>query len=109
MAVTKVTGYNGPMPEQQQGGAGDLVSVYEVLNETRGELYIGTTWRLKDLEDFSRMTPPAATRHWEKGDALRFRTIENGIPNADAPAFVAAYSGSNLVSRWRVLVDGRAG
>lgn len=90
---------------QDQPGAADLVSIYEVLNETRGELFIGTTWRLKDLLGFQQMTPPAVVRHWKEGDRLRFRTVEYGIPNADARAFIDTYAGSDLVKSWKVLTD----
>lgn len=90
---------------KEQPGAADLVSIYEVLNETKGELFIGTTWRLKDLTGFQQLTPPKIVRHWEADDKLVFRTIEYGIPNADAPAFIEAYRRSELVKRWKVLTE----
>lgn len=90
-------------------GAADLISVFEVLNETRGELYVGATWRLKDLDDFNRMTPPRAVRHWKAGEALRFRTIEYGLPQADAPVFIERYRTSDLVKSWKVLTDAQPG
>jgi len=91
----------------QTRNASDLLSVYEVLNETRGELYVGTTWRLNDLNDFSHMTPPKAVRHWQPGDRLRFRTIEYGLPQADAGDFIERYRTSDLVKAWKVLTDGQ--
>ena len=94
--------------EQDQPGAADIVSIYEVLNETRGELFIGATWRLKDLLGFQQMTPPAVVRHWELGDRLRFRTVEYGIPNADARAFIETYAKSDLVKAWKVVMDLKA-
>lgn len=90
---------------KDEPGAADLVSIYEVLNETKGELFVGTTWRLKDLTGFQQMTPPKIVRHWELSDTLVFRTIEYGIPNADAPAFIDAYRRSDLVKRFKVLTE----
>lgn len=93
------------MPQPQPSGAADIVSVYEVVNETQGELYVGTTWRLHSIEDFRDITPPKALRHWKGEDKLSFRTIDDGLPRADAPAFVEAYRRSPLVKKWRVLTE----
>jgi hypothetical protein len=104
MAQARSRGYSGAMGAAETK-ASDPVTIYEVLNETRGELYVGWTWRLHDLDDFKSMTKPKAVRHWNSSDTLRFKPLEKGIPRADAAAFITSYRESDLVKAWKVLSD----
>ena len=83
-----------------------LVSVYEAVNDSLKEIYLGTTTLLSDqlAAQFPR-TPPPATAHWEAGHRVFVKVVEHSIPLKDAHAFIDHYSGSAASSGWRVLKE----
>lgn len=76
---------------------GDLVTVYELVNDSRRELYIGTTWRLQELQQLQQITRPRAVSHWGPEEKVRFRVVEYSLPLREAQAFMENYAASQAV------------
>jgi len=79
------------------------VAVYELLNETLREVYVGFTDQ--PLETFAvhiaRHRPPEM-KHWLDGQNLIFRCVAPDIPADDAHSFVGRYAGTVAAAGMRV-------
>ena len=84
-------------------------TVYEVVNESRREAYVGAT-HVPILEAFAAMAErlPPRVAHWQPlHERLRFRTLAFNLNEREALEFVAKYAGRELSDR-KFLVERRA-
>lgn len=83
-----------------------LITVYEAANDTRREVYVGTTNLLIDqlIRAFHSFLPRVA-RHWKKEDRILFRCVEYSIPVSEARKFIDGYAKSDALKGWKVLRD----
>lgn len=80
------------------------MTVFEAVNETLREVFVGTTDHLFDrLIDEFRACPPRAVAHWSAGERLSFRCVEYAVPNQDAERFIDGYAQSDALKGWKVL------
>ena len=80
------------------------VAVYELLNETLREVYVGFTDQ--PLETFAvhiEKHRPPEVKHWIDGQSLIFRCVEADIPADDAPGFIGRYVGTVAAAGMRVF------
>ena len=83
--------------------SGDLVSVYELVNETRKEIFSATAPRVDQNEQPAELAPPLAVAHWGSADEVYQRIVEYAMPLRNAQGFMKAYALSWLAKGWRVL------
>lgn len=77
-----------------------LVTVYEAVNETRKELYVGlSTFFVPEIE--RRLRSKLALSHWSPQDRIVIRAIEYGIPLSMAREFTRAYEQSRVDAGWK--------
>ena len=81
----------------------DLISVYELVNETRQEVLLATMPRVDEKEQLPEIAPPPAVVHWGSADEVYHRVIEYTMPLKNANGFIKAYALSWLAKGWRVL------
>ena len=78
-------------------------AVYELLNETLREVYVGFTDQ--PLETFVvhiKKHRPTEVKHWLDGQSLIFRCVDPDIPADVAPAFIGRYVGTVAAAGIRV-------
>lgn len=88
----------GPLPEQH------LVTVFEAVNETLREVYVGTTTHL--VEVLTRLfleRPPGGVRHWSTAHKITVRCVEYSVAVHDVSEFIEAYAGSEALRSWKVI------
>jgi len=80
------------------------VSVFELVNERRREIYVGRTSRLifagAGVEPHA---PVPELAHWDPADVRPPRHIEGDLSEHDAERFIAAYVNTPLPKGWRFL------
>lgn len=83
-------------------GLTEKVTVFEASNESRREVYVGTTTLSMSalIAGFGEKRP-AALRHWRPSETVRFRSLEFGMSAAAAAAFIRGYASGR--SGWRVI------
>lgn len=76
-------------------------TIYEASNESRREVYIGTTTlSMSALIASFREAPPRGARGWRPQD-VTFRSLEFGVLPADTPAHVRRHAATR--KGWRVI------
>jgi hypothetical protein len=85
----------------------NLVSVYEAVNDTLKEIYLGTSNLLSEqlVRDFAS-SPPAPVAHWTAGQRIVVNIVEYSIPAGDAERFIAHYASSAASAGWKTLREG---
>jgi hypothetical protein len=84
------------------------VTVFEVVNEKRKELFVGrTTLPMNALIAHHRAAPPAAMKGWSKDDAA-YHALEFGLTAPAAIEFARGYVASFRRDGWRVVTDEKA-
>lgn len=79
-----------------------LVTVYEAINDTRRELFIGlSTLFMSDIE--SRLRARQELAHWKDADRTRVQAIEYGMPYNSAREFLARYEQAKANAGWKIL------
>lgn len=79
-----------------------LVTVYEAVNETLREMYVGLSLRLMgEIERRLRLKKELA--HWGEEDRIVVRAIDYSLPYRDARDFVRRYEQARANSGWNVL------
>lgn len=80
------------------------MTVFEAVNETLREVFVGATDHGFDrgIDEF-RACPPRAVAHWGPGARLSFRCVECAVPDRDAERFIDGYAQSDALRGWRVL------
>lgn len=80
------------------------VTVYEVLNGTRREIFVGIVARpMVELVGTFRSALPLQAAHWSAADRLEFRSVEFGMTESDARAFIEGYASALAPSGWRMI------
>lgn len=81
-------------------------TVFEVVNEKRREIFVSLTIApmVEAIAALSRARP-AAIKSWQLSDATTFRSIEFGLSEKDARAFIANYAKTGLPEGWRFLTE----
>jgi hypothetical protein len=80
------------------------VAIYELLNDTLREVYVGFTDQ--PLEAFAVHIMghrPKVLKHWRDAHRIVFRCVEPKIPAADASSFVSRYVGAIAAKKMKVL------
>lgn len=76
-----------PLPQHH------LITVYEVVNETLGEVYLGTTNLLAlQLSEKLRTDPPRAIARWRPEHRVMLRCLVYAIPLKEGQAFIRKYA-----------------
>lgn len=89
--------------EKTEAGS-DLVGVYEVVNETRREIFIAVSADMpNDLERLHTASPPTAIRHWKATDKKRYQAIDYAFPRGKVWDFVKAYAKTAVHKDWTIL------
>lgn len=83
-----------------------LWTVYELVNESRREIYVGrTTLPVFRLASELSKSKPKAIAGWDLDHATTVRTIEFSLREPDALSFIAGYCQSSLPTGWKYLSD----
>lgn len=79
--------------------------VYEALNETLKELFVGLTeLPLNELEARHKSGLPAVIAHWKLGaERIIYREIEPDL--SDAKAFVEGYARNMAKNGWKSITE----
>ena len=82
----------------------ELVTVYEAINETLKEVYVGTTSLFIDqlgARFLTRLPPNVA--HWRADHNILYHAVEYAIYRRDAAEFIDRYAKSASLETWRVF------
>lgn len=79
--------------------------VYEAINETLKELFVGLTdLPMAQLEARHKNTLPTAIAHWKLGaEQITYREVEPDLP--DAKAFVESYALNMQKNAWKSITE----
>ena len=84
----------------------ELVSVYQIINEARQEIFVGVTDRLMPrLEHLHLLTPPKAISHWKPDEPRRYQAVEYACPRDRVKEFVRAYLKAAARKGWTVISE----
>lgn len=79
------------------------VTVFELLNGSLKELYLGVARTTSEREAFAQLkTLPTAIAHWGKKQPISYHELADSLLAGDAVAFMEAYSQS-MRDGWRIL------
>lgn len=83
---------------------GPLVAVYEAINDSLKEAYVGTTSHPYEAvaERFRRDRPPGAS-HWHANHKVTVNVVEMSLRLNDALEFVHHYAASLEAVGWKTL------
>ena len=87
--------------------ASTLVTVYEAINDTRREIFVGLSMRFMGDVGLSVRDLPEL-RHWKAGEDVRVRGVEYGVPMRDAWDFLRRYALSRANAGWNVVMPAGA-
>ena len=82
--------------------------VFEAINETLKEFYIGLTSvevTVEELQRRHRDAAPAPISHWQPDHRISYRRVESGLPRNDGHAFVGSYAMTVSRVGWTVITD----
>jgi hypothetical protein len=89
--------------QRQERNGGDLVSIVELINHTRKQVYVCSTMLFtSELLAKIKNDPPRELVEWSESDMIDYRTLEYGLPRRDARAFLKRYRASISREGWRV-------
>lgn len=79
--------------------------VYEAINETLKELFVGMTeLTLDQVQARHQNGLPASIAHWKLGaQRIRYREVEPDLP--DAKAFIDGYARTMQKSGWKSITE----
>lgn len=82
-----------------------MISVFEAVNMTRKERFVGTTTRaFNDVDRELRLAPPAGVRHWDfRGDKIVFNDLMQTYSGDDAEFFIKDYKRLTPLPGWKLL------
>lgn len=84
---------------------GAKVTVFEAVNETLSELYVGSTeLSVHDLIARNAARPPAEIAHWGPEHRVDYRSLEFGLEPASARDFIVNYAAALAKGARRVIV-----
>lgn len=85
-----------------------VVIVFEAVNATLKEIYVGAALRPASLEEIARKHRalfPQPISHWHNEDAITYRIVEETLPLADRRDFIHTYAVRIAKVGWRVVAD----
>ena len=84
-----------------------LVNVYEVVNKTLKEVYLGGSELPVDkLLEFHRRSPPPAIAHWDfSKHRIVYSEIEHALPQHDIGLFIESYDLSTPMPGWKTYKE----
>jgi len=88
--------------------ASDVVVIYEAVNQTLKEIYVGMSDKPTTPNDLARqhaLSLPLPINHWEPDHNISYRLVETGLPLQDARDFIHAYAVEISNVGWRVVTD----
>lgn len=91
-----------------QGAREERTHVFEAINETLKEFYVGLSpveVTLEELQRRHRDEVPAPIAHWQPDHRISYRCVESGIPRNDGLAFVGSYAMTVSQIGWTVITD----
>ncbi|MBI2789844.1 MAG: hypothetical protein HYX59_14310 [Elusimicrobia bacterium] len=81
-----------------------LVAVYEAINDSLRETYLGTTELPEEaVAEGFRRTRPSRAAHWEERHAVTVNIVERGLRLHDARDFLTHYAASLEAVGWKTL------
>lgn len=81
-----------------------LVTAFEATNDTRKEIFLGSTHRLlSSLIQEHAASPPKPIAHWERGDRIRYHSIDYSMEKRNVARFLSAYARTRRVEGWKIL------
>jgi hypothetical protein len=81
-----------------------LVAVYEAINDSLRETYVGTTSLPFDaVASHFRRNPPPAAAHWKTEQKVIVNIVEDSLRLNDALDFIQHYAASLEAVGWRAL------
>lgn len=82
-----------------------LVLVFEAVNETLGESFVGaTSLPLAVVRERHRTQPPTSIAHWLPDHRVEYRAVESGLSAVECRDFVPAYAKAAHAGR-RIFLD----
>lgn len=87
---------------------GALVDIFEIVNETRGEIFIGLVGQPEGVVDVLEH-PPAEISHWRPSDDIDARSVAYTMPMDDARKFLEIYLTKVDRPGWKVRVTDKTG
>ncbi len=83
--------------------AGSRVTVFEAVNSTLKEFFIGTTTLTMNVGIARHQdTQPPEISHWKATQDINYRSVEFGLSAEDAEKFIAGYV-RTLPRGWKVI------
>jgi len=82
-------------------------TVYEAVNISRKEIFIGITSR-KIFEAMAQLMEndrPPCIKHWDAADAIDIRSVEFDLSAAGAKEFLKEYVRNRALIGWRCLAE----
>jgi hypothetical protein len=76
------------------------VTVYEAVNETLQEIYVGTA---ASGSSAYRAAASPATSHWKPNDAVSYRSVHFGLAPSHAEDFVRDHALTLARPGWKIL------
>ncbi len=81
-----------------------LVIVYEAVNDTLKEAYLGITDQpYESVAARFRRSPPLPATHWVSDHAVSFNLVESSLRTDDARDFIVHYAASLEAVGWKTI------
>lgn len=92
------------MSETSQDESSPRVAVFEAVNDSLKETYLGTTVNPVDVlaGGFTEMRPRVVS-HWAPKDRISMNIIESALSMSDAEAFIKHYAATLAAAGWKPL------
>jgi hypothetical protein len=82
------------------------VTVFEAVNGTLREFYIGTTTLpASELLNLAESVSFREDTHWDSSDLIEWRVVEEGLSREEALAFIQSYAKTTLRTGWKILTE----
>lgn len=94
-----------PSPQPEEGQPAGRVSVFEAVNESLREFFIGTTASRERLPALGGTSASPCVAHWQPEHKVSCRLVETGMAIDEALKFVEHYAESTARTGWTVLTE----
>jgi hypothetical protein len=97
-----------PTPTAREETVTDKVIVFEAINESLQELYVGISTLPLAMDEIAirnNEQPPKAIGHWRQGDNIWYHCIEPSLPTKDTQNFIRTYAKKIARAHWKVLAE----
>lgn len=81
--------------------------VYEAINETLKEIFVGwTAFPIDALRSTHHALPPRLIAHWRFQDQkIDYREVERDITEEDLKTFIQSYAASIRQDGWKIILE----